>query len=334
MNVDDAGKLECLLQRCDAGEDHAWRELGSVRIPGGAPGEHLTLEALERLVAQRRDQPREFELPEHVSACSMCLEAYETMLEAAAAPPPQALVDRGVALFHPRTFAAQTPAADSPGIPVRPAEHRRLTRALAGLPVAAIILLAVGIGWYGLSRPSSAVVTAPGLVFENGQPLAPGVRIPQQARLVARQPLRAAFDDGSALELTQATRFSIDDHRQGTVVNLHEGQVTATVSSQAAGKTFRVSTPLGEVMVIGTRFSVSMSWERVTVFEHALGTDRDEGRPEKVLVVRVRVYEGAVWVRNQHHERVQVEAGRLAILRENQPTIDLLASSEGASPQP
>jgi hypothetical protein len=278
-------------------------EIALGRFPqvGEGVGRHLSLEEVTGL-AQRRGAGEEVDLPAHVTVCPVCLEMYEVVLAGVMAPDEKAL-GRFTALY------------DKP--------KARIGGRFGVWKWASVAaVLVVGLGLAGVYVPmgrSTSVAAGGGLEVVGGAKVADGAKVPAGAQLVAQSEAKAMFADGSGVTIEQGARLAIQESNLGskTVVLTH-GRLEASVAKQTWGRTFEVSTPLGPVTVVGTKFSVDCGKEKVEVYE-GQGKEKHEG---EITVVRVWVSEGVVRVSNRSEE-VHVHAGQVAVMREKQPRIDL-----------
>jgi len=94
------------------------------------------------------------------------------------------------------------------------------------------------------------------------------------------------------------------------------------VAKQKAGQQFVVRTALGDVVVVGTRFSVTCRPEDVVVYESAPGATATQTRKDVVQAMRVTVFEGVVRVKRAG-EQANVTANHTAVIRGNEPGIDV-----------
>ncbi len=192
------------------------------------------------------------------------------------------------------------------------------------LKIAASVALLLGAVWLfnHFGRTTPAHIREGALALTNGKILAAGEAIPGGVIVTTTLPTSADFADGSKVELGQETKLSFRESSGGTTtLTLNEGEVVASVAKQEGGKRFTVKTPLGEVTVVGTRFSVTCQKEEVTVCQSSPGQEAQQRR-DLVRAVRITVFEGVVRVRRLKEEAL-VDANQTAVLRENEPGIEL-----------
>lgn len=153
-----------------------------------------------------------------------------------------------------------------------------------GLAAAAVLLVGIGVWWWGLAGPPPAepiarVEKLEGLVTEGSEgQLAPGREIPPDTELVTGAAGRVALRlaNGVSLRLDSQTRVRLISTSS---VVLQEGAVYAATDALPR-KSVEVSTPFGTATNVGTRFEVRL-------LEEAGGA------------VRVRVREGLVRLEGQ-----------------------------------
>ncbi len=270
--------------------------------PGaGLEGGHLSLVELEGLAARRRGG-EEVELPGHLGVCPVCLELYEVMVE-------------GVPAVSEGAMGRFEGIYEGEEVVVR---GRIGWRRWVGV-AAALIVCAGLVGVYVPMGRGTSVAEVGGLVREGGAEVAAGAAIPVREVLVATGDTKAGFADGSGVVIQKGTRLAIEESNLGSkTVVLSEGRVEASVAKQTWGRRFEVSTPLGPVTVVGTKFSVSCGKEKVVVY----GNEGKAGMESEITVVTVRVTEGVVRVSNKSEE-VRVGAGEVAVMREREPRIEV-----------
>lgn len=271
---------------------------------------HFELDELSSLADARRAQGEAWEMPAHLSRCSLCLEAFQAILEGISTPSASA-VNRFVEIGQARE-AAPPNTVPSP------------SRWKVALKIAASVAILLGTVWLfnHFGRTTSAHVREGTVTLANGNTLAAGAPIPDRVIVTATTPTSANFADGSSVELAKETKVSFRESFNGSaMVSLNEGEVVASVAKQEAGKRFTVKTPLGEIVVVGTRFSVTCQKEEVTVYQSVAGQAVQQ-RNDLVRAVRVTVFEGIVRVRRLKEEAL-VRANQSAVLRENEPGIEL-----------
>ena len=348
MNLEDDGKIERALDRDNESPDSTpgeslqadeslgyskvVRSLRSRSIGAHKQVSHLSLSQLRAYAADRKAQAGEWEMPEHLAACPVCLDAYEVMLEGEMVPTP-----RAKSRFE--TIFASRLALDFRENPFTVFRRRSWHRVAS---LAAVLLVAVGVVWMAtnLITPSTtATVTQGALATVDGQAIPVGSVIPAGKTVLANQAVQTTFADGSAVEIQEHSRFSVVKSYQGsTTLDLASGSVEAHVAKQSPGNHFFVNTALGKVIVVGTRFSVTCSNDSVRVYPNGVKPDKsavatdgasaaastaDEGR---VTAVTVRVTEGVINVQN-NFETVRVGAGQAAFLRENQSHIEVVGDA-------
>lgn len=195
-------------------------------------------------------------------------------------------------LLRARSPTATTIASIVAALPTEPTSRRvlaRLPRRIrvvprhfrTGIATAAAALLVIAIGSWSLHRnaraPSWTVVALTGeaTLLMDGQvhPLrlhddvAPG----QSLHLMASGSVQLSGADGSTLDFDDAARVSVVPTKTSERrLVLEQGRVEALIATQPAGERFVVETPQVEVIVIGTRFTVTVA-EQATAVAVAAG---------------------------------------------------------------
>ena len=319
-----AEQLERLLGKIDqspaglkalAGEEKPWQQewqrLSRALAEGSPAGEdHCDLETISQMADARRAQGESWELPPHLAQCPTCLELFQVVLEGVPQPS--------------RRFLRRL--RKIPGeVDREPQVVWWASRWMMSAKIAAAIALLLGGLWLAqpVWRARALRVSEGQVALSNGKTLTRGGGIPEGVVIQVREFARAGFRDGSQLDLAPGSHFSFHKSGNGsTTVRLIDGAVTAAVARQVAGQEFIVLTHLGEVVVVGTRFKVTCSGGDSTGLGSGNGSIPNHDRT--VRVVHIKVMEGHVRVRNQHEE-IALEPNQVAVLRENQPHIELLA---------
>jgi len=263
-----------------------------------ADEQHYELDELTRLAEARRTQGKAWEMPEHLSRCGLCLEAFQAILEGVAAVSADAL-KRFVGLG--KTGEREEKIVVFPW----PMAWRIAA-------VAAVLFVA----FMFVTRTTPARVSGGAVALQDGKRLPQGATIPSDVTVIATEDMSASLADGSKIELAKDTQVSFGS----ASVTLTTGKLVASVTKQTAGKRFTVKTSLGDVVVVGTQFSVTSAPEDVVVYESTAG--QTQQRTAVVQAVRVSVFEGIVRVK-RHSEQMNVSANQTAVLRENEPGIEL-----------
>lgn len=287
-----------------SGMDSAVAPPSNIFVPAG---DHYSLDAVQALVASRRAQGEAWEMPDHLSECALCLEAYELLL----ADLPQVPEKSRYRFIELRTEQ----------------NHLAVISWKRWIGKAAAIILLLGLGaliLMNLSSPALKPAIAKGRVVSPvGHPLVAGQVLPVNDMVLAEEPTDLRCADGSRIHLDSKTQFRFYGGLMSrSIIELWEGSIECDIQPQK-NQRFVVRTSLGEVRVIGTRFSVTSRQEQVTIFNNNQGTgEKATGATSRIATVVVRVKEGKVLVMN-FQERVVLEAGQAATLRENQPLIDV-----------
>ena len=279
---------------------------------------HYELDELNRLAEARRAQGETWEMPAHLSRCSLCLAAFQTILEGVSALSNRAL-KRFVAIRNHNTTSA-------PNVVVFPSPWNLGIRIAA---LAAVLVLTVGLFLhFNSNRQTVAQVSGGSLALPNGQRLPLGAGIPSGVVLTVTEATHTQFADGSQVDLAKDTQVSFQESRHGeTTIALTSGKVTASVAKQLPGNHFTVTTPLGAVTVVGTRFSVTCQSEDVVVYQSTAGETGAKQQTDVVRAMRVAVAAGVVRVQRQQ-EQVSLTANQTAVLRENEPGIEVVKEKQ------
>ena len=179
-------------------------------------------------------------------------------------------------VFELRARQASDRVLDLIGQDLRPAPQparvaRRTRRLGVRLAWAAVVLLAVGIGW-GLLGPRPAgrgdeaiawLANAQNCTWADGEP--PGELRPGRSVRIDRGLAEVRFRCGARVVIQGPAHLDLVSDR---VVRLRHGSLTARVPAEATG--FEVLSPQGKVIDLGTEFGVSVAPDGVTdvyVFE-------------------------------------------------------------------
>ncbi len=306
--------------------DVSLSRLADALCRAAASGTHLTPEQLLAEVRDRQqalDQSTQWQPSEHLAACLLCFDAFEALIGEKSEVTP-ATIDRYSALLKPVDDLQDIIALIRPP---QPASHAsRFRRWGLGVGIAALLIMGVMLGLRLYHAPTSAYLHTGQMVFKDGTTVPDTEPIPARRVVIAREPVATFFSDGSRLQVEKDAQFSISESFSGdTSIQLERGVVEAHVAKQEPGHRFSVITPLGEVIVVGTRFSVESRSEQVVTYQtgDGLPTERPVSREEKVTAVTVKVFEGVVKVRNRHKQEVRLPAGGTAVIREGQAIIDV-----------
>lgn len=301
-------------------------EAGRLREESGLPGalvsaglgpdnNHLSLAALRRLADERRACAGEWDPPAHLAGCPVCLEAFQVLLEGE----PQASLE-----LLRRCEMLLAAAAPMPARARRGGYWRGLKWAAAFLILAST---AAFLRWYTGRPPilaqgqaqvaGTAVAIAPGASLSRGQPV------------MAGKDSTFEFCDGSIMQLQDHTRFAYSKSLLGSeTVSLSHGSAAFTIKPRKPAQAFKVTTPIAEITVIGTRFTVTEVMDDVLVFETLAAAARRRVYDTQIARVVVRVEEGTVGVSNRR-QSISVPAGQTAVIQRDQPWI-LMVKNESA----
>jgi hypothetical protein len=271
---------------------------------------HFEFDDLTRLADARREHGEAWEMPPHLSRCSICLEMFQILMEGVQKPSAGAMT----------RFAdvRKNGAAEAPNVVPFPTHWKIALRIAA---VVALMLVAFGIVHYMQNRSSASVSTGT-ITLANGQILPAGAAIPAGVTVTASEATSAVLADGSKVDLAKDTRVSFRQSLGGsTTIALVHGELTAAVAKQKYGNEFTVKTPLGEIAVVGTRFSVTCKPEEVVVYQSDTNQKEITRRTDILRATRITVFEGVVRVR-RGKEEVKLTANQSAVLRESEPGID------------
>jgi ferric-dicitrate binding protein FerR (iron transport regulator) len=192
--------------------------------------------------------------------------------------------------------------------------HWALTAGLAALVVLGLTLWSLHVD---AARSVAAVDGLQGVVIlqraGTSAPLVLGERL--RAGDAVRTPAQGScawrFGDGSHVVLAADASVVLPDAPNQATIELTQGQLTAEVTPQAAGRHFQVRTPRGLVTVVGTAFSVAVD---------AQGT-------------RVAVLHGTVSLQASQGDAVAVHAGEEAQIDAGHGWVARLVLPEATAPQ-
>lgn len=265
---------------------------------------HWSLEEIRRCVSVRKEQGEHWEMPPHLAECPLCLEVFDVILSGEDQVP-KAVIRRLIHHVHP---------------PLQGSFWRSL------ILKAALFLCLLGsvFFWITWQQSQKPMLIAEGSVLfaDTSRPVPVDVRIPPNRVLISTSQVLVRRADGSDLFIAPHSQFELPANAADATVVLKEGEIDFAVTHQSRMRRFRVRTPLGEIIVVGTKFRVTSRCEQVTIFKNESKAEIPSGETNRVATVRIHVTEGKVLVRNRYQEAA-VPAGTTALLRENQPMIDL-----------
>lgn len=295
-------------------------------------GDHFAIEELRALAADRKSWGEFWEMPRHLESCPVCLDLFEALLDDDKA------VDQDV-LERMRKL--------------HPLRIRFLPRLRFSLPMlaktaaaVAVLAFAVLLAHEFIAAPSVRIIDG-SLRLVDGQEVSAGSVAPIGSELRVLRPTTTVFSDGSKVTASKDSRMALlTSLLRDKVVQLSEGRVVCVVSKQKAGRGFKVVTPAGEIVVVGTKFSVdSRSNRGEGTAQQRQSQDEGGGKRGKELlfyhplqvgvrgddatdaprdsVVTVTVDEGVVLVRNRSGKESRVTAGQTAVLRSGMSVIDV-----------
>ncbi len=308
---------------------HAWFDRRHGRLADAA--DHYTLEQLRALAAERKSWGEFWEMPRHLSSCPACLDLFEASLDGNEAV--DAAVLERMRKLHP--------------LRIRFLPRIRFSSTMLAKTAAAVAVLALAV-WLAsdlLSGPSVRIIDG-SLQLVDGQEVSVGATAPSGSELTVLRPSTAVFSDGSKVAAAKDSHLALlTSMFRDRIVQLSEGSIVCEVSKQKAGRSFKVVTPAGEIVVVGTKFSVESRSPR----EEGVGSTQrshktDAGKQGKELrffhplqvgvrggvtdglrdsVVTVKVDEGVVLVRNRSGKEHRLTAGQTAVLRSGMSVIDV-----------
>ena len=152
------------------------------------------------------------------------------------------------------------------------------TRAAAAMLLAALVL---GLAWWKLSPPPvvASLMVNTGEARLGAEPVAAGESRDVRSGAVLELPLHAwstlCFNDGSSVEVLDATRVVVTVEQGGKRLALERGELRGDVRKQPPGRPLVIVTPRAETTVIGTRLTVQGgARERVAVDEGRVQVQR------------------------------------------------------------
>lgn len=282
---------------------------------GVIPGEnHFSLADLKRLADERRAWAGEWDMPSHLAGCPVCLDAFQVLLEGEPLAGPEAL-NRYEMLFAPTvTLPKREP---------RVVYLRVLKWAACFLILAST---AVFLRWYTGNMP--VLVKGTALIDGSDTVIAQGKNLSRYKHVMAGKDTTLEFSDGSIMELLSNTRFAYTKSVLGSEsVSLTQGTASFMIKRRKQAQPFKVATPIGDITVIGTRFTVTVATDNVRVFETS-SAGRRETYDTRVARVTVKVEEGVVGVRTRNQD-TRVPAGQTAVIWRDQPWIQVMKNENG-----
>ena len=276
---------------------------------------HFSLADLRRLADERRACAGEWDLPVHLAGCPVCLDAFQVLLEGAPQASPE-LLSRSEMLF-----------ASVIAIPKR-APRIVPMRVLAWAACFLILASAtVFLRWYAGSMP--VLVKGNALVDGSDAVIAQGKNLFRYKHFMAGKDTTLEFSDGSVMELLSNARFAYSKSVLGSeTVSLGQGSASFVIKRRKPAQPFKVATPIGEITVIGTRFTVVVATDKVRVFETSSAVSMHRTYDDRVARVMVKVEEGTVGVSN-HSQSIRVPAGQTAVIWRDKPWIQVMKNESG-----
>ncbi len=281
---------------------------------------HYSLPELRELSVARKSWGEFWEMPEHLASCPVCLDCFEALLKEDAKVD-EALLEQMRKLHPLRRF----------NLTILKLEPYRLMKVAAAIAILAIA------GWYSIGYFSSTSVKIldGSLLMSDGRQMSSGSTLPDESELTAAQPTSAVFADGSSIFISKDSLISLLPTRfSNKSIQLSEGKILCEISKQKANSNFKVLTPAGEIIVVGTKFSVDSRSSRnqdsgsqkELKFIHPLQVGvREDGNLGNVQdsVVTVNVEEGVVIVKNRYGSQSRLSGGQTAVLRSGISVIDV-----------
>jgi len=287
------------------------------RLPGlhsPASAVHLSLAELQALVAEHRRLGESWVFAEHLGVCPVCLDVFQCLLDGVPEAG-QVAQRRFESLWREAGLTAPPVMGTLRSWPLA----RRIMRVAAVLA----ILLGVATAVHIATRSPLAAIQAGALQTLRGPILHAGDPFPDGSMLEAVESVQVSLAGGSYVAVDALSRLAVDRSLAGSMrIRLAQGRIEAAVVRQTMGRQFTVTTPLGDVRVIGTRFQVAVNSEDVTVYEQSGNAGPARKYRTRVASVSVTVKEGVVSV-HARRDRVKVSAGQTAVIREGQPLIDV-----------
>lgn len=278
---------------------------------------HLSLADLQRLLQHRRAS-EDWDMPDHLVTCPICLSLFEALNDEGAGAPDDA-VSRFQGLW-PASSASRTGLSNA---------FRWRFRLAALAASLAILATGIHVAAFGVGRSPGRVMEGSATVLaERYVALPANSPLPSRQNIVAETEMKVKLKDGSTITVAPHSRFRVSTSWTGhTTLTLDRGEANLNVVRQSLGRTLSVETPLGSVAVIGTRFRVNSIDTDALVHEQSPGGNGEiRTYLEKVKAVVVAVFEGTVKAGAAHSE-VIVHAGYTAVLRGTRAMIELYPSA-------
>lgn len=287
-----------------------------VSVGVGPDNNHFSIADLRLLADERRGCAGEWDLPVHLAGCPICLDAFQALLEGEPQASPE-LLHRCEMLFAPAVAMPKRAPRTM---------HMWVLKLAASFMILAST--AVFLRWYVGGMP--VLVKGNALVDGSDAVIAQGKNLFKDKHFTAGKDTTLKFSDGSTVALRSNTRFACTKSVLGSeTVNLTQGSASFVIKRRKPAQSFKVTTPIADITVIGTRFSVTEFMDDVRVFEtisSAVSVHRSYDA--RVARVTVKVEEGAVAVHNRS-QSIRVPAGQTAVIWWDQPWIQVVKNESG-----
>ena len=277
---------------------------------------HCSMPELRNMVLSRKSWGEFWEMPKHLSTCSACLDSFEVLLKGEDQVE-ESVLERMRKLHPPKPLFISM-------LKFEPLKFMKMAAAIA------IIIFGGWLAFEFFSPPSIKIIEG-SLRLDDGRQMSSGSVMPDGSELTATQSSAAVFEDGSKFSIAKDSKFFLPSTRfHNKVVQLSDGNIVCEVSKQKDGRSFKVQTPAGEIIVVGTKFSVesrmsrnSEKKDRELHFLHPTQVGVRDGGYSDNSVVTVKVQEGVVLVKNRHGVQNRLIAGQTAVLRSGISVIDV-----------
>ncbi len=257
---------------------------------------HFSAEELIGLLEKRKKRGPEWQIPEALTKCELCLNSFEALIK-----------------MEEENISAAVIAKIKSKLLHRKIWHTSFARYFVRIAAGFIIIASI---WYGITKewdkayPTFAEGTTSDL---QGNILTVGAKMPKELMLYAVDKCVAKYRDGTTIDFDSGSIFNFKHTIKGDkVLTLLDGGISAEVAKQRFWQNFTIQTDLGTVKVIGTKFDIKIAKVTTVVFVQE-GTNVVSRQSSKTSSVTVSVKEGIVAVDNGK-KIVKIKSGSQATI--------------------
>lgn len=292
---------------------------------------HYSLQELQEFASSRKSWGEFWEMPSHLLSCPQCLDYFEVLM-GEEVKVDEAVIERMRNMHPPRRIFSLSFKFNPFNL----------------LKVAAAIAIIATAGWFAFeysSAPSVKILEGK-ILLSGGKIIGANSVLPENSELMAAESSSALFKDGSRLQISKNSSVSLQPSRfSDNMVQLSNGHIYCEISKQKSGRNFRVVTPAGEIVVVGTKFSVESRISRQSTSDTQKKGQTSDSGTSKILkfihpldvgvqeqagsessresIVTVKVEEGSVIVKNRYGSENRLAPGQTAVLRSGISMIDV-----------